>query len=324
MRATEYRGQGANPGEAGSFPLLRPPGAIAESEFLAACTRCDDCASACPHDAIRSAPTRLREAADTPIIDPLRAPCLLCEDLPCITACETGALRIEAPATLGTARIQPLDCLNRLGSPCSVCVERCPVTDALTMQEGLPVVNESICTGCGVCQHVCPAPGAAILMLPNPERPTTQEIEEIAARATSTPTPAHEISPDASEAQTTSKGSPASNTSVAGGEDHLEEIELPDLHEGLLDILKLRSLIADLTSLTDVIEVRTKGARGARSSSARIDLETAGGLLETGEIGALQINYSYQGEFWCDTILAGPEGFRVLRMATPKRVDSHA
>jgi ferredoxin len=31
------------------FPLLRPPGAIAEPDFLATCTRCGDCAKACPH-----------------------------------------------------------------------------------------------------------------------------------------------------------------------------------------------------------------------------------------------------------------------------------
>ena len=104
MGPTPRHGSGA-----GALALLRPPGAIAETDFLEACTRCGDCARACPHDAIREAPARMREAERTPFIDPHRSPCLMCEELPCIAACETGALRSEAPAALGSARIQALE-----------------------------------------------------------------------------------------------------------------------------------------------------------------------------------------------------------------------
>lgn len=159
-----------------SFPLLRPPGALAEPDFLLACTRCGDCIEACPHDAIRPASPRLREAAGTPLVEPREAPCLLCEDFPCVAACEPGALRDDALVALGTARVQPLDCLNRLGSPCSVCVERCPVPGAISLAGNVPQVNEALCTGCGQCQHVCPAPENAILMLPSTRRPGLAEI----------------------------------------------------------------------------------------------------------------------------------------------------
>ncbi len=87
-----------------AFPVLRPPGALAEHEFLDACTRCGDCIEACEPGAIRIAPERMRAAAGTPMIDASESPCMLCEDLPCIAACETGALRSEAPKSGASGR----------------------------------------------------------------------------------------------------------------------------------------------------------------------------------------------------------------------------
>ncbi len=171
--AAEQRGGGRRHD---AFPLLRPPGALAEPDFLQACTRCGECIEACPHDAIRSATHRLRAAAGTPVVEPQRAPCLLCEDFPCVASCEPRALRGDALAVLGVARVQALDCLNRLGSPCSVCVERCPVPGAIAFAGDVPEVEESLCTGCGQCQHACPAPQNAILMLPSTRRPRLAEL----------------------------------------------------------------------------------------------------------------------------------------------------
>lgn len=153
------------------FPVLRPPGAIEEGAFLAACTRCDACFTACPHGAVQRAPATLRGAENTPIVDPTTAPCRMCADAPCVTSCEAGALRREALGPMGRARVQRHDCLEARGSPCGVCVERCPVPGAMEMRAGVPVVNEDACTGCGVCQYVCLAPQNAILILPAASRP---------------------------------------------------------------------------------------------------------------------------------------------------------
>jgi ferredoxin-type protein NapG len=152
-------------------PVLRPPGACAEVEFLANCTRCGDCITACPFDAIVLAPDRLRTAAGTPIIAPANQPCWLCLDQPCATACKPGVLSRERPPAIGKAMIQPMNCLNAMGTTCSICVERCPVPDAISMRGGKPHIIAAICTGCGVCQYACPAPVNAILVLPTLDRP---------------------------------------------------------------------------------------------------------------------------------------------------------
>ena len=151
-------------------PPVRPPGAVDEPTFLARCTRCGQCARACPHDAIQSAPERFGRAAGTPWIDAFRTPCHMCEDFPCVEACEPRALVLEQAGPIGTAQVRALDCLNRLGSPCSTCIEHCPVPDALVLRQGIPVVEPALCTGCGLCAHACPAPDKAILLVPAERR----------------------------------------------------------------------------------------------------------------------------------------------------------
>lgn len=154
-----------------SFPVLRPPGAVEEEAFLSGCTRCDACLEACPHDSIIHAPPRFRRAAGTPMIDPMRQPCWMCADTPCISACEPGVLRSELPLKMGVARVDTTTCLAHTGSFCTVCSEQCPVEGAIEVVNGRPKIHEDVCTGCGVCQHVCPAPANAILLMPVAERP---------------------------------------------------------------------------------------------------------------------------------------------------------
>lgn len=159
--------------EAPVIPVLRPPGALPEPAFLAACTRCRDCVAACPHGAIVLAPARFREAAGTPMLDPLRAPCRMCSDTPCISACGPGALRLggeDGPFHMGIARIKTSDCLAYQGSFCSVCAERCPVPEAIVVEVGRPRIQPQLCTGCGICHHVCPSPWNAILVMPEIQR----------------------------------------------------------------------------------------------------------------------------------------------------------
>lgn len=150
--------------------ILRPPGAIEEPAFLEGCTRCNDCATACPVDAIFPAPPGFGPATDTPMIDPMASACVMCEDMPCAEACEPNVLRRELGFNMGTAVIKAMHCLAYNGTLCTVCSERCPAEGAITLNSGRPVIHEEKCTGCGVCQHVCPAPYNAVAIRPNADR----------------------------------------------------------------------------------------------------------------------------------------------------------
>jgi ferredoxin-type protein NapG len=161
-----------------AFPVLRPPGAVEEEIFLAGCTLCQACIEACPHDAIRPAPLRFRRAAQTPMIDPIQQPCWMCDDVPCIGVCEPQVLRLDLPMKMGTARIDPILCLPHQGRPCSACVEACPVPGAIELVGNKPKIVDATCTGCGVCQFVCPAPDNAVLLVPLADRPQPPQIDD--------------------------------------------------------------------------------------------------------------------------------------------------
>lgn len=143
--------------------FLRPPGALPESEFLAACTRCDACLSACPRESIRRAGHELgAENEGTPVILPGEQPCWLCKDMPCIPVCEPGALApLEAPrdARMGSVHVRDEACYAAQGNLCDVCAERCPVRPkAIRVSMGeAPELDPALCTGCAVCAWLCPA-----------------------------------------------------------------------------------------------------------------------------------------------------------------------
>ncbi|OZI17224.1 ferredoxin-type protein NapG [Bordetella genomosp. 7] len=164
---------------------LRPPGALAEPEFLAACIRCGLCVRACPYDTLRLATLGRPIPVGTPYFDARGVPCEMCEDIPCVPACPTGALdhaltRIE-DARMGLAvLIDQENCLNFQGLRCDVCYRVCPLIDtAITLERQhnprsdrhamlLPTVHSAHCTGCGKCEQSCVLPGAAaIKVLPH-------------------------------------------------------------------------------------------------------------------------------------------------------------
>jgi ferredoxin-type protein NapG len=156
-----------------SGDLLRPPGALREADFLLACTRCGDCAEACPHFSIRPAPPSAGPGADTPQIIPEVAACYLCEDLPCVKACGDGALLMPlggwAGVRLGTAQLHPRRCIVTSGEACDICIQCCPFPGLAIFADpatALPTIDPEACTGCGVCVQVCPVRPAALSVRP--------------------------------------------------------------------------------------------------------------------------------------------------------------
>ncbi|MET4103549.1 ferredoxin-type protein NapG [Roseovarius sp. MBR-78] len=163
---------------------LRPPGALAEEDFLGACIRCGLCVRDCPYDTLVLAELGMDGAAmGTPFFTARKVPCEMCDDIPCVAACPTGALdpalRDIDDARMGTAvLVDQENCLNFLGLRCDVCYRVCPVIDeAITLELShnarsghhaifAPTVHADKCTGCGKCEQSCVLPEAAIKVLP--------------------------------------------------------------------------------------------------------------------------------------------------------------
>lgn len=163
--------------------MLRPPGAVAEEEFLKKCLRCGRCAHVCPYYAVKMGKLNDGLAIGTPVIIPRETPCYLCSDLPCVKSCPSGALDSELKDPLktrmGTAVItEREECLSIKGLRCEVCYRTCPVIDkAITVENYLnvktgrhaifePVVHKKDCTGCGICEKVCVLDRPAIVVQP--------------------------------------------------------------------------------------------------------------------------------------------------------------
>lgn len=162
---------------------LRPPGALVEEDFLAACVRCGLCVEACPYDTLKLGKIFEPVTTGTPYFDANVIPCEMCEDIPCQAACPTGAISPELEsindAKMGIAvLIDRETCLNTQGLRCDICHRVCPLIDeaiSLVRERNTrtghhaiftPTVHSDKCTGCGKCEHACPLPEAAIKVLP--------------------------------------------------------------------------------------------------------------------------------------------------------------
>jgi ferredoxin-type protein NapG len=156
---------------------IRPPGSLAESDFNARCIKCGQCVDACPYDTLKLATADAGIPIGTPYFIPIDIPCYMCEDIPCLKACPTGAidpaLENIDDSRMGLAVIDIENCLSWQGLRCEICHRECPVKDkAITVEHHprrlskhamfVPLVHSDACTGCGICEKVCPTQKAAI------------------------------------------------------------------------------------------------------------------------------------------------------------------
>ena len=151
--------------------VLRPPGAIPEQNFLQTCYRCGNCVDVCPAKAIRTMDAADVERVGTPFIDPDLAACVVCDELACMKACPSGALRPVASVSairMGLARWLGTECLRTRGQDCRICLEKCPIGgQAIRIgQAGAIEVMAAGCVGCGTCQFFCPTQPKALVVDP--------------------------------------------------------------------------------------------------------------------------------------------------------------
>jgi polyferredoxin len=159
--------------------LIRPPGSLAEKEFLKRCVKCGECMKVCTTNGLQ--PTLL-EAGSEGIWSPMLVPrigyceyrCTLCGQV-----CPTGAIKKltleeKAKVKLGLAMIDKGRCLPWAHArPCIMCEEVCPTPKKAVWFEKVqvrdrqgrvlilqqPHVDLELCIGCGICEAKCPVLG---------------------------------------------------------------------------------------------------------------------------------------------------------------------
>ena len=156
---------------------------MAEPDFVSACIRCGLCVRDCPYDILALADLGEGPAHGTPFFIARTGPCEMCDDIPCVVACPTGALDHAltdiTEAKMGVAVLLGREtCLNLQGLRCDVCYRVCPLIDeAITLERRHnertdkhailePMVHVDKCTGCGICEKSCVLDVSAIKVLP--------------------------------------------------------------------------------------------------------------------------------------------------------------
>jgi len=170
----------------GNSFLVRPPGAVAEKEFLRRCIRCGECLKVCIGQALQPA---LLDAGPVGLWTPVLVArhgyceynCTLCGQV-----CPTGAIRPLSLAekqktVIGLAVFDKNRCLPYArGEECLVCEEHCPTgRKAIIFEEKevlvrsrvkrlkIPRVEGKLCIGCGICETRCPVEGTAAIRVTN-------------------------------------------------------------------------------------------------------------------------------------------------------------
>ena len=165
--------------------VIRPPGSVAEDDFLRRCIKCDQCIRVCPTNVLQPALFEAGvEGLFTPVMNMRMGYCEVNCTL-CGQVCPTGAIQKISidqkhgagefadlgPVKVGTAFYVRGRCLPwAMDTPCVVCQEVCPVSPkaiytrnlTITDRWGQPVelhrpyVDPHACIGCGICEHECP------------------------------------------------------------------------------------------------------------------------------------------------------------------------
>jgi len=183
----------------GRLPVLRPPGARPEDEFLARCVRCGECMRVCPTQALHPAAFEAGvEGLWAPKLVPRMGYCVYkctsCGQVCPSQAIEKLAFEAKQKRSLGKAKFDTSRCIPWRGHArfmegssewkdcnCGTCEEACPVPGKAIRYNRFvgkvgereifidrPYVVEELCVGCGFCENVCPVAGEAAIRVEGP------------------------------------------------------------------------------------------------------------------------------------------------------------
>jgi ferredoxin-type protein NapG len=143
--------------------FLRPPGALEPEEFQKKCIRCGLCGEVCPNQCISFFDLGSGPNAGTPHIVPRRQGCMLC--MKCNHVCPSGALQpigedlpsIREHVRMGVATLDTNLCYSYNNRICGICYRACPLQgEALKIGPWeRPILDQSKCIGCGLCERIC-------------------------------------------------------------------------------------------------------------------------------------------------------------------------
>ena len=176
MTSLDHLHGGETPRALRSAGLIRPPGALPETEFQARCVRCGECIKGCLTNTLQ--PVWFEAGLSglwTPKITARLAGCEQGCNL-CGQVCPTAAIRSlsleeKAFAKVGTARIDKTRCIAwEQDKKCLICDEICPynaiVSQFMTGHSvTVPVIDEDKCNGCGYCECKCPVTGESAIIV---------------------------------------------------------------------------------------------------------------------------------------------------------------
>jgi ferredoxin len=160
--------------------VVRPPGALAEEDFLSRCIKCGQCMRVCPTNIIQPATLEAGlEGLWTPLLN-FRVGTSGCQlnCIACGNVCPTSAIRPlsldeklgrgkfeqSGPVKMGTAFVDRGRCLPwAMDEPCIVCQENCPVSPkAIYVREEFQVVRDGARTITTVVADSLTLDGAAL------------------------------------------------------------------------------------------------------------------------------------------------------------------
>lgn len=97
--------------------------------------------------------------------------------------------------------------------------------------------------------------------------------------------------------------------------DNDHDIDLPDVHEAFLDRETYESVLRDIATQTEVLDVLAKGASEEYAPEKDIGLDKARELFDAGIIRSFQMRYRWDGLEWRDTVMRTPEGVKIVRIS---------